>query len=60
MATWYIVWDSKEKRPVSGPFPQNADAVTSLNRRAKVIDSKTGSGSKDQSKNFTIETVTVI
>lgn len=57
MATGYIVWDSKNKRFISGPFNSSADANAYI-ARCKV-DGASGKSSKSISAQFTVETVTV-
>lgn len=60
MATGYIIWDSKNRVLVGGPFTVQADADTFLARRAKKVDSQeTAKTSKNTSAQFTRETVTL-
>lgn len=57
MATGYIVWDSQNKRFISGPFASSA-AATAYIARCKV-DGASGKTSKTISAQFTVESVTV-
>lgn len=60
MATGYIVWDSKERVMVAGPFLTTAEADAFLKRRAGRTDFRTSDkSSKDYSSQFTRESVTL-
>lgn len=58
MATGYIVWDVKNKKVVSGPYPTTAQADSAMARAfTKTASAQGRNGSQEPT--FTRESVTV-